>query len=585
MGDQVYSARKSTPRNLTAKQLRTLWDLFSYTPGLWNDGLALAFDAKDFTGFYPTYEAIFSTVKRFPEYQLLGSDVSQAILKNTLNNAIQNHIKFLKGETDMTYEMPHWRNRSNPLPLMTTVRPSYIDREFRIFKFPMSQKMAGILRAEAKERYEQASKVIKCRKKCKTDKEYLDKAIKQWKKDNPKEKIRTSRLRKRLERELVEYEVITSVKKSAYVKNYIEERKVTFDIPENVDIDRLRQVIVTQHKHGSYIQVQWMMLEDKDVLPKTTDELPQAQHPTPSLAKAMTEASEKRATIPNCKRVDATIDLNVKNLIACSLLAIKDEKQGDGEIVEVATPFYSFVIDGGWLLSSYRLTEKSLGKINAELDSWKNLRGEKSWTKKKNEIVKRTEGEKNPSRRRRQRHLNAIKNKRTEQYAKGKIRSDTIIDIVVKGLFAILGSADVSRICVGHTKGQKNAPVLKHGGTPSQNFQKINYTRIRGCILHWSRVFGWVYEESEESYTSKVSSYDQEELPIWDGSHHPEYKFVGKRIHRGLFRTADNTLINADINGALNIWRKCSPKGRLDRAEGLAGVYHPRRVTVEALRS
>lgn len=36
------------------------------------------------------------------------------------------------------------------------------------------------------------------------------------------------------------------------------------------------------------------------------------------------------------------------------------------------------------------------------------------------------------------------------------------------------------------------------------------------------------------------------------------YKFSGTRIRRGLYRTADGTLLNADVNGALNILRKSS---------------------------
>ena len=35
---------------------------------------------------------------------------------------------------------------------------------------------------------------------------------------------------------------------------------------------------------------------------------------------------------------------------------------------------------------------------------------------------------------------------------------------------------------------------------------------------------------------------------------HSDYK--GKRIKRGLFKTATNKLINADLNGSLNILRK-----------------------------
>lgn len=53
----------------------------------------------------------------------------------------------------------------------------------------------------------------------------------------------------------------------------------------------------------------------------------------------------------------------------------------------------------------------------------------------------------------------------------------------------------------------------------------------------------------EESYTSKCSFLDNE--PI---KKHEEYK--GIRIKRGLFKTSKGLLINADLNGALNILRK-----------------------------
>ena len=54
---------------------------------------------------------------------------------------------------------------------------------------------------------------------------------------------------------------------------------------------------------------------------------------------------------------------------------------------------------------------------------------------------------------------------------------------------------------------------------------------------------------TEESYTSKCSFIDNEVI-----KHHKDYK--GKRIKRGLFRTNKGKLINADLNGSLNIVRK-----------------------------
>ena len=35
-----------------------------------------------------------------------------------------------------------------------------------------------------------------------------------------------------------------------------------------------------------------------------------------------------------------------------------------------------------------------------------------------------------------------------------------------------------------------------------------------------------------------------------------KYHFNGKRIHRGQYRTADENVLNADVNGALNILSK-----------------------------
>jgi IS605 OrfB family transposase len=238
-------------------------------------------------------------------------------------------------------------------------------------------------------------------------------------------------------------------------------------------------------------------------------------------------------------------------------------------------------MDGGWLLSIYRATAKDAAKLTSEMASWKNIRDDEKWQKKKSEIEEQTEGAKQPTRCRRQRHIDAVRNKRKGRYENGKRRADVAIDIIVKDVVAIMGCAGATRVCVGHNIDQKKKSKLKHGSIASQAFQAINYTRIRSRIEHWCGIFGWEYVEVEESYTSKVSSYDMEELPSWDGEVHPEREYVGKRFRRGLFRSADGTVINADVNGALNIWRKGSLNGRLDRAERLAGVYHPYRVSAE----
>jgi putative transposase len=67
---------------------------------------------------------------------------------------------------------------------------------------------------------------------------------------------------------------------------------------------------------------------------------------------------------------------------------------------------------------------------------------------------------------------------------------------------------------------------------------------------------------NEESYTSKCSFLDLEEI-----SKHEEYK--GKRISRGMFKSSDGRLINADVNGSYNILRKAIPNAFVEGIEGL----------------
>ena len=63
----------------------------------------------------------------------------------------------------------------------------------------------------------------------------------------------------------------------------------------------------------------------------------------------------------------------------------------------------------------------------------------------------------------------------------------------------------------------------------------------------------------EESYTSKASALDGDDIPVFDelsAEERKKVKFSGHRVRRGLYRSADKTIINADINGAANQLRK-----------------------------
>ena len=69
--------------------------------------------------------------------------------------------------------------------------------------------------------------------------------------------------------------------------------------------------------------------------------------------------------------------------------------------------------------------------------------------------------------------------------------------------------------------------------------------------------YGIKFIEQEESYTSKASFWDRDEIPVFcDKETHDISEFSGRRIYRGLYRTRNGRMLNADVNGALNILRK-----------------------------
>ncbi len=110
-----------------------------------------------------------------------------------------------------------------------------------------------------------------------------------------------------------------------------------------------------------------------------------------------------------------------------------------------------------------------------------------------------------------------------------------------------LVSNDVTELVIGYNAGWKQDTKMKKVG--NQRFQFIPFYKFISMLMYKCSLAGIVVTTSEESYTSKCSFLDDEEV-----CKHAEYK--GKRVKRGLFRASDGRLINADVNGALNILKK-----------------------------
>ena len=110
-----------------------------------------------------------------------------------------------------------------------------------------------------------------------------------------------------------------------------------------------------------------------------------------------------------------------------------------------------------------------------------------------------------------------------------------------------LVSNGITDVIIGYNKEWKQG--INIGKVNNQNFVNIPYYKLLNMITYKCQLLGITVHVTEESYTSKCSFLDNEDV-----CKHEVYK--GKRIKRGLFKTSDGRLINADINGALNILKK-----------------------------
>lgn len=143
----------------------------------------------------------------------------------------------------------------------------------------------------------------------------------------------------------------------------------------------------------------------------------------------------------------------------------------------------------------------------------------------------------------------------------------------------------IGTLVVGKNDGWKQEATL--GKRNNQNFVQIPHARFISMLTYKAKLAGITVELTEESYTSKASFLDRDPLPVRKPGDEKTYPFSGKRIKRGLYRAADGTLINADINGSLNIIRKVAPDAfnaqGVEDVKGHKPVVHPVRFVVPPL--
>ena len=200
------------------------------------------------------------------------------------------------------------------------------------------------------------------------------------------------------------------------------------------------------------------------------------------------------------------IDLGINNLCTC-----------------VTNNGRSFIIDGRKLKS----INQYYNKRNASLQSLKDTK------RKIKEKIKLLQGK-----------IAMKRNNRVNDYLSKTAR--TIINYCIEN--------DIGKIVIGYNVTfQRNSNI---GKVNNQNFVNIPYGKLRNKLEYLCDMYGIEYILQEESYTSKASFFDRDDLPLYNADNPQEYIFSGRRVKRGLYMTKKGNLINADCNGALNILRK-----------------------------
>ena len=198
------------------------------------------------------------------------------------------------------------------------------------------------------------------------------------------------------------------------------------------------------------------------------------------------------------------IDLGIDNLCTC-----------------VTNNGASFIIDGRKLKS----INQYYNKINAKLQGIKD--------KQKIEHITL-----------RQKRITRKRNNRINDYFSKAAR--TIVNYCLNN--------DIGKLVLGYNEDFQRKSNI--GSINNQNFVNIPYGKLRDKLIYLCKLYGIEFKLQEESYTSKASFFDGDEIPIYDKENPQEYIFSGKRIKRGLYQTSKGYQLNADCNGALNILRK-----------------------------
>ena len=157
-------------------------------------------------------------------------------------------------------------------------------------------------------------------------------------------------------------------------------------------------------------------------------------------------------------------------------------------------------------------------------------------------------------------HYNKTKAKLQSKLKQGKYSSKRIYRLtlrrnrkvkdymhkVSRKIVEYMEANSLNTLFVGKNVGWKDSINL--GRINNQNFVSIPYNMLVQMLEYKCKLAGINFVIVNEAYTSKCSFLDREKIAKHDS-------YSGRRIKRGLFISSNGILINADVNGSLNIMR------------------------------
>lgn len=212
------------------------------------------------------------------------------------------------------------------------------------------------------------------------------------------------------------------------------------------------------------------------------------------------------------------------------------------------------IFNGGYLLHLNSYYRKTIAKLHSELK----IKNDKNMSKRIKDLWKKRELQIND-------YFNQLTN--------------VIITTCIKN--------NISELVLGYNtnwSGAKLQPYKRSllrknkvnlGKKTNDAFYKIPYRKLISKLFNKGQEKGILIRENEEAYTSKCDALSFEEIIFHD-------KYLGKRQKRGLFQSSTNHLINADVNGAINILRKAIIKNeqmtkqlKVEINNNIGGICNP----------